>query len=251
MVKPRLFWNKGLKWNESTWSYKENGYNQIHSFYDIVNDALKWFRDYTVDISDANAATHKNKEALRYCKEGLSYILEKRDFEWFNTKIDLAYSAGNNFYDLSLLNANGHKVNEVYRYNELTGKYEELTQKRIDEYEKFIAYDPDKTGKPETFTLNYNELYLYPTPDKDYDLTVDCYPTYEITDFKALCVLPSCFNYVLKYYIASQVALKRSDEKYSFFNKKFVDGLSVMTYQDSNDLSSTTQMPMNINFGRS
>ena len=56
------------------------------------------------------------------------------------------------------------------------------------DYNKYLEYDPDiellepKTGKPEKFYIKNDEVYLYPTPDNRYLVTIDYLSLYLACD---------------------------------------------------------------------
>ena len=56
------------------------------------------------------------------------------------------------------------------------------------DYNKYLEYDPDiellepKTGKPEKFYIKNDEVYLYPTPDNRYLVTIDYLSLYPACD---------------------------------------------------------------------
>lgn len=56
------------------------------------------------------------------------------------------------------------------------------------DFNKYLEYDPDielltpKTGKPEKFYIKNDEVYLYPTPDNRYLVTIDYLSLYPACD---------------------------------------------------------------------
>ena len=244
-------------------------YNNINvkSYYDIINSALRLYN--LPEINDNNASIHEENYVLEACRIGMESILGDRFYGFAYTNTALPWVEGQYSWHLPDYNISMHRIGVVDYYITNPGKLYEPFLFNFQDWKRYFDLNPTLIGLPLRYAINtgysinpgqntiqnqsLNEtLYVYPIPDKDYQINVVSYKLEPyISDFNQTpAYLPAQWWHVLKYFIAYKIGVNRGSGITPYWENKYAQMLRLLEYWDSTGNNSIRTMPSNFSFGK-
>jgi hypothetical protein len=243
--------------NDGTYKYTKinalvvelmNVYNNLDNltYLEIANQALDIF-GYE-NIYKTTLTAHPQFIVIDFLNEGLKNITSKRLWEWSYDEMKLPFNVTQNDYNLRLYKINPRRIEQVTKT--VNNQIRALKKVNEDIYLNNITMD-NTAREPQYYCIKNETMYLYPTPDQDYDITA-CYYWEQNkveTVYSYPYILPKHFNMILKWFVAANLAGIESNFMYQAFEFIFLTILGFMSKSDAKDASSFSKLPSNINWG--
>lgn len=168
--------------------------------------------------------------------KALSYLWNYQPWSFRVNKQTLKIKPNRNYYNTP----NGIISRKVVSGKEKYGvKYNGKSLEYLEEHDSL----EQKTGEPESFWIDGEYIYIYPTPDNTYQLELDYLllpygindedePVYELKEEDDRVNIPEKYEKVFKNCLISLAMMyaiaDESDENYSGYKKQYEDALAVL-----------------------
>ena len=215
--------------------YKKDGY-------DIINSALDML--CLQNIGEANEENHPQNFVLKDFKKSIYELFRNQTFEFERESYTIHYPSDK--VNLVDLNIDPHRIQSVEYTNE-NGSLSRLDLGIYQEYLQQSTANPNPQ-RPQKFYLKADELFIYPYPNKDYELEIIYFREPKFTNLHETLDFPIEFYPSIKYYIASLIALAISSPLVQLFRTMHDRFIGIVFTAHRSDYTMPKSISSNFNF---